>query len=89
MVSNLLSPKIALLFLTLIPQFVLTDEPAFATTSILAAIFLGVPVLWWRVFSLGVGVLGRVLTRQRVRTTLDRGTGIILIGLGVRIALTD
>src|SRR4051794_17053290 len=40
LVTNLLNPKIALLFLTLIPQFVATGEPAFRTTAFLAATFL-------------------------------------------------
>ena len=51
-------------------------------------VFLGMAVLWWRVFSLAVGVLGRVLSRERVRTAVERVTGTVLIGLGVRVALT-
>jgi threonine/homoserine/homoserine lactone efflux protein len=88
LVSNLLNPKIALIFLTLIPQFVSPGEPA-STTGVLAAVFLGLAVLWWRVFSLAVGVLGGLLSRERVRTTVERVTGTVLIGLGVRVALAN
>jgi threonine/homoserine/homoserine lactone efflux protein len=88
-VSNLLNPKIALIFLTLIPQFVSAGEPALTTTAALAAVFLGLAVLWWRVFSLAVAALGRVLSRERVRTAFDRVTGTVLIGLGLRVALAD
>lgn len=87
LVTNLLNPKIALLFLTLIPQFVATGEPAFRTTGFLAGTFLVIAVVWWRVFSLAVGALGRVLGRPRVRTWLERLTGCVLIGLGVRVVL--
>lgn len=87
LVTNLLNPKIALLFLTLIPQFVATGEPAFRTTGFLAGTFLVIAVIWWRVFSLAVGALGRVLARPRVRTWLERLTGVVLIGLGVRVVL--
>jgi threonine/homoserine/homoserine lactone efflux protein len=87
--SNLLNPKIALIFLTLIPQFVSRGEPAFTTTSVLAATFLAMAVLWWRLFSLAVGALGRYLARERVRTFVERLTGTVLIGLGLRVALTD
>jgi threonine/homoserine/homoserine lactone efflux protein len=89
LMSNLLNPKIALIFLTLIPQFVSPGEPAFPTTAVLAAAFLGLAVLWWRVFSLAVGGLGRVLSRARVRTVIERLTGTVLIGLGVRVAFAD
>ncbi len=88
LVSNLLNPKIALILLTLIPQFVSPGEPAF-TTGALAAVFLALAVLWWRVFSLAVGAFGRVLSRERVRTAIERVTGTVLIGLGLRVALTD
>ena len=88
LVSNLLNPKIALIFLTLIPQFVSPGEPAF-TTGVLAAVFLGVAVLWWRTFSLAVGALGRLLSREPVRIAIERVTGTVLIGLGLRVALTD
>jgi threonine/homoserine/homoserine lactone efflux protein len=86
--SNLLNPKIALIFLTLIPQFVSPGEPAF-TTGVLAAVFLAWAVLWWRMFSFAVGALGRVLSRERVRTGVERVTGTVLIGLGLRVALAD
>jgi threonine/homoserine/homoserine lactone efflux protein len=85
--SNLLNPKIGLLFLTLLPQFVSADEPKLATTAVLAAIFLGMAVLWWRMFSLLVAALGRLLSRERVRLILERATGAVLIGLAVRLAL--
>jgi threonine/homoserine/homoserine lactone efflux protein len=87
LVTNLLNPKIALLFLTLIPQFVATGEPAFRTTGILAGTFLVIAVVWWRVFSLAVGALGRWLARPRVGTWLESLTGCVLVGLGVRVVL--
>lgn len=85
--SNLFNPKIALLFLTLLPQFVATGEPRTATSALLALIFLGIAVLWWRLFSLGVAALGGFLGRARVRVTFERVTGVVLIALGLRVAL--
>lgn len=89
LMSNLLNPKIALIFLTLIPQFVSPDEPPFATTAFLAGSFLVMAILWWRVFSLGVGALGRFMGRESVRVVVERLTGVVLIGLGVRVAFID
>jgi threonine/homoserine/homoserine lactone efflux protein len=84
--TNLLNPKIALLFLTLLPQFVADGEPRVATTAVLAAIFLAGAVLWWRAFSLLVGPLGRFLSRPRVVAWFERGTGALLVAIGVRVA---
>jgi threonine/homoserine/homoserine lactone efflux protein len=87
LVTNLLNPKMALLFLTLLPQFVADGEPRVATTAILAAVFLADAVIWWRAFSLAIGPLGRFLSRPRVVAWFDRGTGALLVGIGVRVAL--
>jgi threonine/homoserine/homoserine lactone efflux protein len=87
LVTNLLNPKIALLFLTLLPQFVADGEPRVATTAVLAAIFLAGAVVWWRAFSLLVGPVGRFLSRPRVVAWFERGTGALLVAIGVRVAL--
>jgi threonine/homoserine/homoserine lactone efflux protein len=86
LLTNLTNPKIALLFLTLLPQIIAADEPRVATSAVLAGVFLVIAVLWWRVFSLAIGGLGGLLSRPRVRTALDGLTGVVLIGLGVRVA---
>ena len=83
--SNILNPKIALLFLTLLPQFIGATEPRLTTSALLAATFLAVAVLWWRLFSLGVGALGAVLSRRRVRVVFERVTGVVLVALGIRV----
>lgn len=87
LLTNLLNPKIALLFLTLLPQFVAPDEPRTSTSAVLAGVFLLIAVAWWALFSAAVGRLGRLLSRPRMRTVLDRLTGAVLIGIGVRVAL--
>ena len=87
LLTNLLNPKIALLFLTLLPQFVADGEPRVATTALLAMIFLGSAVAWWRAFSLLVGPLGRFLSRPRVVAWFERGTGVLLVAIGARVAL--
>lgn len=87
LLSNILNPKIAVLFLSLLPQFVAANEPRLATSAVLAAAFLVVAVAWWRIYSLLVGTLGHLLTRQRVRTVLERVTGTVLVALGVKVAV--
>ncbi len=89
LMSNLLNPKIALIFLTLIPQFVTPGEPALFTTTVLAGTFLVWAVIWWGLFALAIGFLGRLLARGRVRVWIERVTGVVLIGLGLRIFAGD
>lgn len=87
LISNLLNPKIVLLFLTLIPQFVGGNEPHTTTSMMLMLVFLGVSIVWWRLMSWTVGAMRRLVTKRRVRLTLERVTGTVMVGLGLRVAL--
>ncbi|WP_433172184.1 LysE family translocator [Actinoallomurus sp. CA-150999] len=87
LITNLLNPKIALLFLTLLPQFVAHDEPRLRTTVVLAAIFLCVAVAWWRTFSLAIGPISRVLRGGRARRLLDGLAGSALLAISAVVAL--
>jgi threonine/homoserine/homoserine lactone efflux protein len=85
--TNLLNPKIALLFLTLLPQFVGTGEPRLRTTAVLAAVFLALAVIWWRLFTLALSPVSRLLRTPRVRRTLDGVAGTVMLAIGAKVAL--
>lgn len=85
--TNLLNPKIALIFLSLLPQFVAADEPRMRTTATLAAVFLGMAVLWWRAFTLAIGPISRVLNARRARRLIDGAAGVVLLTISARVAL--
>jgi RhtB (resistance to homoserine/threonine) family protein len=89
LLSNLLNPKIALVFTTLIPQFVDPGDPAVAQTLLLAAIFIAMGLVWLTSYALLVAKIGELLKRSVVRRVLNAVTGTVLTALGVRVALTD
>jgi len=82
-VTNLLNPKLAVLFTTLLPQFISQDDPA-AMSALLAAIFLAIGLTWLVVYTLIVGVVAR---SRRFRVVTEAITGVVLIALGARLAL--
>ena len=87
LLSNLLNPKIAILFLTLLPQFVASGEPRVQTTAVLAATFIVVGLLWMRLLSLLIEPAGRLLRRARIGEWIERVTGAVLVAIGVGVAL--
>ena len=89
LLSNLLNPKIALVFTTLIPQFVHAGDPALAQTLLLAAIFIGLGLVWLTSYALLVAKVGELLKRSGIRRVLNAVTGTVLTALGVRLAVTD
>ena len=84
--SNLLNPKIAVFFTSLLPQFVGRHG---TTVDLLAlgALFNAMCVVWLLSYA-ALAARGRsVLVRPRFKRALDRISGIVLIGLGARLAL--
>ena len=83
--SNIANPKMAVFFLSLLPQFV----PV--TTSITAFLPLGMVfcLMTFGWLSLYAGVLHRlrpIMQRSRVRRALAAVSGTVLVALGVRVA---
>ena len=83
LVTNLLNPKLAVLFTTLLPQFIAHGDPA-AKSALLAAVFLAIGLTWLVVYTLIVGTVAR---SRRFRAVTESVTGVVLIGLGVRLAV--
>ena len=52
----------------------------------LGAIFNLLGVVWLVIFALLVSRAGGLLRRPKVKAALDRLTGLVLVGLGVRLA---
>lgn len=86
LLTNLLNPKIVLFYVAFLPQFVDPGAGATLRTAILATVFLTVATLWLLVFTVAVGRLRGLLSRPIVRQRVERLTGAVLIGLGVRVA---
>ena len=86
MLSNLLNPKIALVFTTLIPQFVDPAEPAVPQTLMFAAIFICMGLVWLTSYALLVAKVGVLVRRSAFRRALNAVTGTVLVALGVRLA---
>jgi threonine/homoserine/homoserine lactone efflux protein len=89
-VANAINPKVALFFLAFLPQFV---DPArgnaAAQTALLGALFAAQTVLIFGAIGYYAGTLGGWLRgRPAVGLWLDRATGLLFIGLGIRLALS-
>ena len=74
-------------FTGLLPQFVSPREPILEPFLLLGGLFVLMTVVWLSGYALLAVRASALLGRPRVRATLDRVTGVVLVGLGVRLAL--
>ena len=88
-VANAINPKVALFFLAFLPQFVDPARGAAAAqTALLGTLFALQTVLIFGVLGWYAGTVGGWLRgRPAVGRWLDRATGVLFIGLGIRLAL--
>jgi threonine/homoserine/homoserine lactone efflux protein len=85
LVSNLANPKMAVFFLSLLPQFAGPD-PAFLALAGLGLLFAVMTMLWLCACALLVDRAQKVLRDNVFQRWMDRITGLVLVGLGVRLA---
>jgi RhtB (resistance to homoserine/threonine) family protein len=86
LLSNLFNPKIALVYTTLIPQFVDRGGSEIAQTFVLAGVFIAMGLVWLTGYALLVAQVGALLRRPSVRRVVNAVTGAVLTVLGVRLA---
>jgi threonine/homoserine/homoserine lactone efflux protein len=86
--SNALNPKVALFFVTFLPQFLSTNSTVGETRAqalLLSAIFAGLYVAWFSLYVLLVDGLGQLLRRPRVKAVIERLTGVLLVAFAIRL----
>ena len=86
-VSTVLNPKPALLFLTYLPQFVDESRAVLPQIAFLAGVHIIVGLIWLTLYAHLVHRAHRTLTRTDVRRWLETATGVVLIALGLRVAV--
>ncbi|MCA8427687.1 LysE family translocator [Burkholderia seminalis] len=87
--SNVSNPKVALFYLAFLPQFVPagTAHPM-RSLFVLGATFAGLTFLVKGPVALFAGLLSASIRRNpRILTRLHRVSGVVLLGLGVKLAL--
>jgi threonine/homoserine/homoserine lactone efflux protein len=82
-----LNPKIALLFTSLIPQFVSPGPWATFEAVVLAGIFAALGLAWLTTYALVASAAAAVLQRPAVRRVMSAVTGTVLVMLGLRLAV--
>jgi threonine/homoserine/homoserine lactone efflux protein len=88
-VVQLANPKAAVFMIAFYPQFVPADGPVFATTALLGLLQITIETALYLALAAGVARAGSWFRRPRIRARLEAVSGTVLVGLGLRVAVTS
>lgn len=89
LISNTLNPKVAIFFLTFLPQFVDPQVNASFQFIILGVGYALLSILWFMTIVFFLGYVRKWLMSSKVQATIDRITGLVLIGFGTKLLFTS
>jgi threonine/homoserine/homoserine lactone efflux protein len=85
-ISSLSNPKLAVFFIALFPQFLTRGNPVLPYALGMAAAVVVLDIAWFSALTYAMDK-AKTLLRPRVQRIMERVTGAVMIGLGVRLAL--
>lgn len=85
--TNLLNPKVALFYLTFLPQFVSPRGHVLGQTLLLGGLHVSMGLVWLTAYAAGIDRFARACSSARVKRRMERVTGAVLVALGIRLAL--
>ncbi|MBT2740714.1 LysE family translocator [Bacillus sp. ISL-77] len=85
--TNLLNPKVAILFLTFFPQFVDPGTNTFLPFVIMGTTYTVMTALWSFLYVYLINHISAFMKKPKTQNIIEGITGTILIGFGVRLFL--
>lgn len=84
--TNLLNPKIGVFYVAMLPQFIPESSPHLLMGLVLAGVHDAEGMVWFSGLIFSAHLAGRWLHNGAAHRVLDRITGSVLIGFGIKLA---
>ncbi|MET9859650.1 LysE family translocator [Streptomyces smyrnaeus] len=89
LLSNVLNPKIAVFYTGLLPTLAPTGLPAHSGMALLVLVHAVLTAVWLGGYVLLLSKARAFFEKPAVRRGMDRATGTVLIGFGLKVATTQ
>ncbi len=84
--TNLLNPKIAVFFLTFLPQFLNPNHNTFIQLLVMGLTYLILTVIWFAFYIFLIDKISAFMKKPKTQRYIQGLTGIVLIGFGIKLA---
>ncbi|MCQ6530960.1 LysE family translocator, partial [Bacillus mycoides] len=84
--TNLLNPKIAVFFLTFLPQFLNPNHNTFIQLLVMGLTYLILTVIWFAFYIFLIDKISAFMKKPKTQRYIQGITGIVLIGFGIKLA---
>lgn len=85
--TNLLNPKVAVFFLTFLPQFVISGSHHFVPFLIMGITYTLLTVVWFFFYIYLLNQIRTFMKKPKTQRVMEGITGTVLIGFGIKLAL--
>ncbi|SDF03072.1 LysE type translocator [Fontibacillus panacisegetis] len=80
-----MNPKVAIFFLTFLPQFVVSDYDPKLQFLLMGLCYAALSIVWFTTIVLLLSVVRKWLLSPRVQNAIEKVTGVVLIGFGLNM----
>ena len=87
--TNVLNPKIGAFYVAMLPQFIPASAPHLLMGLALAGVHDAEGIAWFTVLISAAHLARRFLESGKAHKIMDRVTGTVLIGFGLKLALSN
>jgi len=84
--TNLLNPKVAVFFLTFLPQFLNPNHNTFIQLLVMGLTYLILTVIWFAFYIFLIDKISAFMKKPKTQRYIQGVTGLVLIGFGIKLA---
>jgi RhtB (resistance to homoserine/threonine) family protein len=85
--TNILNPKVAVFFLTFLPQFVDSGSNTFIPFLLMGITYTVLTAAWFLLYVYLINLISAFMKKPKTQNIIEGITGSILIGFGIKLAL--
>jgi RhtB (resistance to homoserine/threonine) family protein len=86
-ITNITNPKVAVFFLTFLPQFLAPNSEPFTSFALMGFIYTAMTFIWFVLYVYLLDSIRTFMKRPTTQAITEFLTGSVLIGFGIKLAL--